>query len=510
LGFLNAAHKGEYALAVQYLNTRLRGQDAYQLVRQLFVVLDRRLPAKLQQISDRPEGSLPDPMKPDQDLVGTVVSSSGPVDILVERVKRGVSPPVWLFSRQTLDAIPGLYEEVAALSVDTLLPRFLVDTRVGGIALFEWLAVLVGLPLIYLATVLINRLLRPLAFRLLRHLLKMPDLPTSALLPVPARLLILALIIFWAISHVSLTLMARQFWSVIATLLTIVASVWLAILCNGAAEAYVRCRLARRDRMARASVLRLGRRAVDLLFIFVGLLIGLRYFGLNPTAALAGLGVGGVAVALAAQKTLENVIGGVSIIFDKVLQVGGFVKVVDTQGTATVGTVEEIGLRSTRIRTLDRTVLSIPNGQIANVSLENISARDKFWFHHTFGLRYDTTASQMRAVLDGLNGMLTQHALIDRASARVRFLQFGTSSLQLEAFAYIVARDFVDFLEVQSELLLRLMEIVQAAGTEIALQTPVLSSSVASAIQKEGSRPSPEMRAPERSQAGGMSASKSA
>ena len=116
--------------------------------------------------------------------------------------------------------------------------------------------------------------------------------------------------------------------------------------------------------------------------MIVCLLVALYHFGLNPTAALAGLGVGGIAVALAAQKTLENVIGGISVIVDKVASVGDTLRV-----GGTVGTVEDIGLRSTRIRTLDRTLLSVPNGQIANLSLENLSARDKFWFHPKLCLR---------------------------------------------------------------------------------------------------------------------------
>ena len=130
-------------------------------------------------------------------------------------------------------------------------------------------------------------------------------------------------------------------------------------------------------------------------------LIALRYFGVDPTAALAGLGIGGIAVALAAQKTLENVIGGLSLIFDKAVRVGDSLKL----GEA-VGTVDSIGLRSTRIRTLDRTILSIPNGQMANVSLETLSVRDKCWFHHIVGLQYETTSAQMRHVIDAIRERL--------------------------------------------------------------------------------------------------------
>ena len=190
------------------------------------------------------------------------------------------------------------------------------------------------------------------------------------------------------------------------------------------------------------------------------MLVALHYFGIDPTAALAGLGIGGIAVALAAQKTLENVIGGLSIIFDKAVRVGDFLKLGDT-----LGTVDSIGLRSTRIRTLDRTILSVPNGQIANANIETLSARDKFWFHHFLGLRYETTAGQMRTVIDGIGAYLAAHPTVDRSEPiRVRFFRFGPFSLDIEVFAYLEASDWEAFLETQQELLLDIMEIVERSG----------------------------------------------
>lgn len=480
LGFLNAGRKGENQRAVQYLNTRLRGDAASSLAHQLFVVMDRRLPAQLQKVSDKPEGSLADPLKPDQELVGTIMSTYGDVDIVVERIDRGKSGIVWLFSRQSLELIPDVFDEIDAASVHNLLPSFVVRNTLFGIPLFEWLALFMGLPLVYLVTVLLSRLLSPLLGRAARYITKKPDLPNPEGLAKPTRLLIVALTIYAMISSVSLPLLARQFWSAMATIITIASCIWISILWNGRVERYIRRRLQRRNNLALSSVVRLGRRGVDVVAIFVGVLIGLHYFHLNVTAALAGLGVGGIAVALAAQKTLENVIGGISIVVDDVMHVGDFVKVGET-----IGDVEDIGLRSTQIRTLDRTVVSIPNGQIANASLENF-CRDKFWLHHFVGLRYDTTASQMSAVVDGLANLLEEHALTDRSSVRVRFLRFGASSLDLEIFAYIFARDYAHFLEIQNELLLRLMEVVETAGTQVALQTPVLALSAMAAAADNG------------------------
>ena len=140
----------------------------------------------------------------------------------------------------------------------------------------------------------------------------------------------------------------------------------------------------------------------------------------------------------------------------------------------TVGTVDYIGLRSTRIRTLDRTILTVPNGQIASVGIETLSNRDKFWFHHIVGLRYETTAAQLRLVIDGVQKLLAAHKQVDARSVRVRFIRLGAFSLDIEVSAYVFTRDGDGFLDVQQELLLRIMEGVDAAGTVIAIPSQTL------------------------------------
>ncbi|HVP00302.1 MAG TPA: mechanosensitive ion channel family protein [Bryobacteraceae bacterium] len=481
LGFLTASRKGDYHTAAQYLNTRLRGDDAAVLARQLSEVLDRRLPARLTEISDRPEGSLYYPNKPNTDLVGTISSEEGNVDITVERVTRGKSA-VWLFSKETLDAIPELHEEVNMVSAEKVLPKFLTETTVLLIPLFQWLFVLVGLPLVYALTGLLNRVASAFVGFLWRTIRKNPTLASPQVLPRPIRLLLVVLVIRWMLDHILLPLTARQFWSMLAFILTITALAWLVIDFNAWWEKRMMLRLGPRNLNGSISTLRLVRRTIDLLVVFAAILIALSHIGINVTAALAGLGVGGIAVALAAQKTLENVIGGVSIIFDRAMLVGDFLKIGETQGI-----VEDIGLRSTRIRTFDRSVVVIPNGQIATVSIEKLSKRDKFWFHPLLSLQYGTTATQMRSVLEGLRAMLAAHRLVDPHSVRVRFLRFGAASLDVEVFAYVLSADFPHFLEVQEELLLKVMDVVDKAGTKIAI--PAQTTYVApSALPKAGVR----------------------
>jgi MscS family membrane protein len=468
LGFLNAGHKGDDELAREYLNTKLTGEAAQNLAHQLFVVLDARLPARLSQLSDEVEGSRSNPLTPDLDVVGTVSGEAGNIAIVVERIRRGQDPPVWLFSSRTLESIPALFEEISS-SQDSTLVRILTTKRIGGVRLFEWLSVLLGVLAFYLATVLLNRILTPLINRLWARAFPRTEETPRNVLPTPARLLLLALTGRWVLSNLSLSLFVRQFWSNAASLLTIAACAWLLILLNGVIERTVARRAAAAHGTGAKSLVRLLRRGADVLVIFVALLATLRLFAIDATPALAGLGVGGIAVALAAQKTLENVIAGASLIFDQAVRVGDFLKMGEVAGT-----VDHIGLRSTRIRTNDRTVVSVPNSQIANATLETISARDKFWFHPIVGLQYETTTGQLQAVVDGIRRMLNEHPLIDAESVRVRFIRLGAFSLDVEAFAYLYARDWNHFLELQERLLFGVTQIVSDAGTAIAFPSQTM------------------------------------
>lgn len=469
IGFMRAFREGNREAACLYLNTSLRGPAAMELAHEVYVVLDRRLPARLGEVSDRPEGGLANPLKPDRDVVGTISTANGPLDIVVERVTRGPAGRVWLFSRQTLDAIPEVFDEVDLVSLDRFLPRVLTKTRIGGVRLFDWMALILVVPLLYwligLFDVLTGRLLRPG-----RRSPSTGARPHRQLFPGFARLLLLAAGIQWLLRDLDLPLAERRFWFVTSAMFAIVGFVWLLLRLNTAGERYLQNRFKTSGYSDVAALLRLVRRTADVLVVAMGGLITLKYFGIDPTAALAGLGIGGIAVALAAQKTLENVIGGLSIIFDKAVRVGDFLKLGDT-----LGTVDCIGLRSTRIRTEDRTILSVPNGQLANMHIETLSERDKFWFHHFVGLRYETTPQQMRAVLDGIRSHLTAHPLIDRGEPiRVRFFRFGRFSLDVEVFAYVRADDREAFLETQQELLLDIMDLVERSGTFIALPSQTL------------------------------------
>ena len=459
-GFMTAARQGQFDTASEFLQTPTRG-DAADIARHLYLVLDARLPAQqVTHVSDDPAGSQRNPLKPEQDVIGTIQTENGPLEIVVERVDLAGNR-VWLFSRTTLKAIPAVSNEVDLVSIDHYLPSIL-RTRIFEIRLFEWLTLFIAIPLLYRGLGLIGLALAPLQ-ALWRRRREQPPRPPQQT-PGAIRLFALAISIRIVLSMLELPLLERLFWLMTARMLSTAAFVWAGLILTAYAErAWIR-RASVAHAAEIAATLRLGRRTVDGLVLVTGALIVLAFFGIDPTAALAGLGIGGIAIALAAQKTLENVIGGVSIIFDGAVRVGDFV----TIGTSS-GTVDSIGLRSTRIRTMDRTMLTLPNGMVASANIETTSTRDKFWFHHYLPLRFETTAAQLRIIIGDIRDRLRDDQHVDAGSIRVRVVRFGSSSIDVELFAYVFAPAWEQFLEVQEDLLLDVLEIVDERDAVIAL-----------------------------------------
>jgi MscS family membrane protein len=214
------------------------------------------------------------------------------------------------------------------------------------------------------------------------------------------------------------------------------------------------------------SLLPLGARVSKVLVLGLAVVAFLSELGYPVTSLVAGLGIGGLALALAAQKTVENLFGAFSIGADQPFREGDFVRIEDV-----VGTVETIGLRATRIRTLDRTLVSIPNGRLADMRLESFAARDRMRLACTIGLVYGTTAAQMRDVLDGLERVLRAHPLIWPDAVVVRFKEFGDSSLNVEVMAWFQTPNWSEFQLIRQDILLQFMDVVEKAGSSFAFPT---------------------------------------
>jgi MscS family membrane protein len=209
----------------------------------------------------------------------------------------------------------------------------------------------------------------------------------------------------------------------------------------------------------------LGKVGKVLVLVF-GVVTMLSELGYPVASIVAGLGIGGLAVALAARSTLENLFGAFSIAADRPFREGDFVKIDDF-----VGTVESIGLRSTRVRTLDRTLISLPNGKLVDMKLESFAARDRIRLSCVVNLVYSTTAAQMRAILAGFEAVLRAHPQIWPDAVVVRFRELASSSLDIEVMAWFQTQDFSVFTLIRQDILLQFMEVVEKAGSSFAFPT---------------------------------------
>ena len=236
------------------------------------------------------------------------------------------------------------------------------------------------------------------------------------------------------------------------------------------------------DQSLDADLLRLAAATVGTLGVLVILALGGQAIGLPILSVVAGLGIGGLAVALAVRPTFENLIGGVILYMDRPVRVGDFCSVGDKTGT-----VESIGIRSTKLRALDRTVIAIPNAQFADMQIVNWAQCDQMLIQDTIGVRYETRPDQLRFLLVELRRMLHSHPRIDNDTVRVRFSGLGDSALEIEVRVYAETREWNDFFAIREDLYLRIFDIVLAAGTSLAFPSQTLYMARDGGVDTEGS-----------------------
>lgn len=214
------------------------------------------------------------------------------------------------------------------------------------------------------------------------------------------------------------------------------------------------------------SLLAISAKAAKVLLVFFGFIVVLGQLGLEVTGVIAGFGIGGIAVALAGQKTLENLFGSFTLGLDRPLHIGDYVKIDDLTGT-----VEQVGLRSTRIRTLDRTIVTMPNGRLADMRIENFSSRDRLRFTTKIGLVYSTKPKALRAILEEMRAYLAERPDVFKDSVLVNLVDFGDSAFVIEVMVWLESQKWTEFLAFREEVLLSLMEIVERNGSAFAYPT---------------------------------------
>ncbi len=280
----------------------------------------------------------------------------------------------------------------------------------------------------------------------------------------PASILLLALVaryLLWTQIGLSGTLLAIA--QVALTAVFYLAAAWTAMILGSAVADQIVSSPRIRPGSIDAHLVRLGARIVSFVVAVLIVMEGGRSLGVPLAGLIAGLGVGGLAVALAAQSTIENLIGSITIFADRPVRVGDLCSFGEH-----IGTVERIGLRSTRIRALDRSVVTVPNAEFSRLKLINLTERDRMLFRTTVSLRLETTPDQLRLVLARLRELLLAHPRVDEDPARVRVVAAGPHAFDLEVFAYVKTRDWSEFLAIREDLFLRMIDVVGQAGTSFA------------------------------------------
>ena len=462
--------EGNYERAVNYLDLRnlpfsLGDElDGLDLVRKLVIVAKRTMVIDLESISDDPLGHKDDGLPSFRDRVATVKTKAGPIDILMQRVPRGDGVFIWKISNATVAIIPALDKEFGYGIIGNKLSEIFPHYIVWGFEIWQ-LVMLLGLLLLAYLIALIA------TFVIANLLQKDPRFNKKRLQKFilgPLRFLIMVLIFRATFDMIAPSLTARALFE--ARTFLVIAIYWVLLGVVDMIMYRLSDRMTRNGQQDAVVLLKPASTGIKLVVTLLALLSWMDNLGYEITTILAGLGVGGVAVALASQKSLENLIGSITIYMSQPVRVGDFCKFGET-----LGTVEEIGLRSTQLRTLARTIVHIPNAMFASGKIENLTQRDKILYRTRLRLSYNDTPAQVKQVLAKIRELIDSQESIDEAGSRVRFLEFGEYAQELELYIYIKTKDFVEYLEHREDINLHINDIIEAAGAHLTVPVKTIN-----------------------------------
>lgn len=464
-GLLQALASQDYARAAHFFNLPAGedGEAEAELARRLQDALDSGgtlLPFAA--LSDDPFGRVDDALPPDRERVGALGSDESAAPILLARNEGAEGAPIWGISQDTIEELREL-PPVAATREEAQESQ---PITVAGAPLVDWI-LLVG---IAGGSFLLLWLISAVILVFLRRVVADPE--RSAIYrfvcaALPPLSLFLAVVTFqMSVGTIDASIVARQVLLRYIGIVAWLALAWFALRLVDAIARVTAARMERHERRQAVSIIALLRRSAKVILLAIALVAILDTFGLDVTTGIAALGIGGIALALGAQKTVENLVGSVTVIADRPVQVGDFCRVGEV-----VGTVEDIGMRSTRIRTNERTLVTIPNGDFSSQKIENYAARDRFLFNPTIGVEYGISPAKLQEGVKIIEQVLLEHDLVENEGARARLAEFAASSLDIEVWSYITVTDFAESRLIRQELLFAIFEKLEEAGLSIAYPT---------------------------------------
>lgn len=465
VGFLEAAATFDFEKASQYLDLRnlppeISEVGGHELARQLNHVISRNVWLDDYRISDSPEGVKGDGLPGYRDQLLVIKTKDGEQHpIWLQRVPRGDGEQIWKISNRSVALIPDLYDEFSYPEpIEKIRKWFPEDSSFLGLETFKWFIM-----------VAIALLCWPILWVLGWALSRVFSSPEAETYPLVKKALTGPLVFIGLVviaGFVVERLGAGAYAQVVmrTNTLSVIAIIWALWSFISLFRAKHQARLLADNRPGAAKLLQPMSTLLKIIVVLFGLLFWLNNVGINITTILAGLGVGGLAMALALQKPIEDMMGALSIFSQAPFRVGDLVKY-----RQILGTVEDIGLRTTRLRTLTNTIVCCPNAQIAYEEVENISTREKIRYWPTLRLRYDSSPEQLGRIRDGIIKMLKDHPKVHNDPVRVRFTDFDRDAVLLKVHSFVATTEFTEFLEISEQLNLGVMKIVAGEGARFAL-----------------------------------------
>jgi len=204
-------------------------------------------------------------------------------------------------------------------------------------------------------------------------------------------------------------------------------------------------------------------KTLKIFIVITAVLVIAQNMGYSISGLIASLGIGGIAIAMAARDTIANVFGSVMILVDRPFTIGDWIKAGEFEGV-----VEEIGFRSTRIRTFEHTLVNVPNSLLANMVIDNIDARSKRRIKMRIGLTYSTTTEQMQQAIEGIEAILVNHPGVDQNFKLVKFDEFADSSLSIFLYYFSASKEWSDYLQVRQEVNMQIMQLLESMQLDFA------------------------------------------
>ncbi|KGJ93320.1 mechanosensitive ion channel family protein [Colwellia psychrerythraea] len=454
-GYLRAMRSGDLALATNYLDYRNLSEKTLkvgkeELARQLGVVLNRTLWVDLNSISARQEGRRNDNLPSYRDLVGQVEYQGNDVDILLQHIPRAEDKvKIWKISNATVEKIPRLFKRYSYSPLGEFLAKKLPAIDLFGVMLWQWLYFTLMMVIYYFIAKVFTWLT---AFTLKRVYKKVSD-DVLTFIKEPVALLIAVILARSFRDEANITIAVRAVTE--GSTLLIIAWCWVCFRFIDLMKTILAEKFITQDKPLAVYLLRPAGTVIKIIIFSIAALNWLENLGFNASTLLAGLGIGGLAIALAAQKTVENIIGAITLYTSAPIKIGNFCRFGNS-----FGVVEEIGLRSTRIRTLERTVIYVANAKFIDMNIENYSEREKIAFRPKIFLAADTPKENIDALLVAVRAMLSTTEMIAESPLRTHFKAYTIYGLELDILAYVKTTDFDVFLDEINQLNLNILALL--------------------------------------------------